>query len=53
MDGEEPSQRLTMLGKPGKKDLWLGLPAGQFGQAILPVDQLDRQRWGHRPSRAR
>ena len=36
-----------MLGKTGKKALWLGRPAGQFRQAILPIDQLHGQPWRH------
>ena len=47
------SRRLPMLGKAGEKGLRLGLSTGQFGQAELPVDELDGQPWRRVPSRAR
>ena len=47
MDREEPSQHFAMRGKPVKEYRGVRLRSRQFGQAILTVDQLDRQRWGH------
>ena len=47
MDREEPFQHFAMRGKPVKEYRGVRLRSRQIGQAILTVDQLDRQRWGH------
>jgi len=47
MDRKEPFQHFAMGGKPVKEYRGVRLKSRQFGQAILTVDQLDRQRWGY------